>query len=49
MQLEKARIPVRLRYDSQEYYHIDCKIDASYFSAHCEYALWYEGKNHGGV
>ncbi|KAE8359294.1 hypothetical protein BDV27DRAFT_162763 [Aspergillus caelatus] len=47
--IEKARMPVRLGYDNQEYYHIGYEIHATYFSAHCEYALWYEGRNHGGV
>ncbi|KOC14413.1 hypothetical protein AFLA70_335g001231 [Aspergillus flavus AF70] len=47
--IEKARIPVRLGQDDEEYYEVHFQIHATYFSAHCEYALWYEGKDHGSV
>ncbi|PIG87213.1 hypothetical protein AARAC_004202, partial [Aspergillus arachidicola] len=47
--IEKARIPVCLGQDDEEYYEVQFQIHATYFSAHCEYALWYEGKDHGSV
>ena len=45
----KSRIPVVRGADGRNYYEVDYKISASYFSAHCEYELWFKGKNHGGV
>ncbi|PYI05259.1 actin-like ATPase domain-containing protein [Aspergillus sclerotiicarbonarius CBS 121057] len=46
---QKKRIPKCRGNDGEQYYEIAFKIDAAYFSAHCEYTLWYEGKNHGSV
>ncbi|KAE8339283.1 hypothetical protein BDV24DRAFT_152848 [Aspergillus arachidicola] len=34
-----ARIPVCLGQDDEEYYEVQFQIHATYFSAHCEYAL----------
>ncbi|GAB1197359.1 hypothetical protein APSETT444_006652 [Aspergillus pseudonomiae] len=47
--IEKARIPVRLGHDKEKYYEVHYQIQATYFSAHCEYTLWYEDKEHGTV
>ncbi|OJJ46617.1 hypothetical protein ASPZODRAFT_96949 [Penicilliopsis zonata CBS 506.65] len=48
-QIQKDRIPVVQGKDGENYYKIDFKIHAAYFSAHCEYTLWYEDKDHGYV
>lgn len=45
----RKRIPVIKGEDNEEYYQAFYKIHASYYSAHCEYSLWFEGKNHGTV
>ncbi|XHG03295.1 hypothetical protein AWENTII_006610 [Aspergillus wentii] len=47
--IQKARIPICLGKDGKNYNQIHFQIHAAYFSAHCEYTLWYEGKNHGSV
>lgn len=45
----KERIPVVEGKDGNEYYQVNYEIHAAYFSAHCEYTLWFGGKNHGTV
>ena len=47
--IQQDRIPTRHGADGRRYYQIDYEIHASYYSAHCEYKLWYEGRNHGSV
>jgi hypothetical protein len=47
--IQKSRIPVVRGKDGEDYYQIHYQIHARYFSAHCEYSLWYEGKDHGSV
>ncbi|KAJ5105553.1 hypothetical protein NUU61_002900 [Penicillium alfredii] len=44
-----SRIPVVRGQDREDYYEVSFQIHATYYSAHCEYSLWFEGKNHGGV
>lgn len=45
----KARIPIRRGKDGCDYYEPHYQIHAAFFSAHCEYSLWFEGKNHGSI
>ncbi|RAL03428.1 Hsp70 family protein [Aspergillus ibericus CBS 121593] len=45
----RYRLPECRGADGKLYYIIDYAIHASYYSAHCEYELWYEGRNHGSV
>ncbi|KAL5365133.1 hypothetical protein BJX96DRAFT_181405 [Aspergillus floccosus] len=47
--IEQSRMSTHFGKDGERYYRIDYEIHASYFSAHCEYPLWYEGANHGNV
>lgn len=42
-------IPIRRGKDNERYYIWISQIHASYSSAHCEYTLWYQGKNYGAV
>ena len=48
-QIEKNRIPICCGADNELYYTIGFQIHAVYYSAHCEYMLWYEGRNYGSV
>ena len=48
-QIEQYRIPTCRGADDELYYTIDYQIHAMYHSAHCEYTLWYEGRNYGSV
>ncbi|GKZ72046.1 hypothetical protein AnigIFM50267_008098 [Aspergillus niger] len=48
-QIEKNRIPTCHGADNELYYTIGFQIHAVYYSAHCEYMLWYEGRNYGSV
>ncbi|GKZ29954.1 hypothetical protein AbraIFM66950_007292 [Aspergillus brasiliensis] len=48
-QIEKDRIPTCRGADGELYYTINFRIHALYYSAHCEYTLWYEGRNYGSV
>lgn len=45
----KATIPVKVGADGKEYYKVKYDIQARYYSAHCEYSLWFGGKDHGSV
>ncbi|RJE19396.1 Hsp70 protein [Aspergillus sclerotialis] len=45
----KERIPVVEGKDGNKYYQVEYQIHAAYFSAHCEYTLWFGGKDHGTV
>ena len=45
----KTQIPVRRGKDGNDYYVPDFQIQARFFSAHSEYTLWFEDKNHGTV
>ncbi|PKY02863.1 actin-like ATPase domain-containing protein [Aspergillus campestris IBT 28561] len=47
--IQKGRLPIVKGTDGEDYYHIQYEIHAAYFSAHCQYSLWYEGVNHGDV
>lgn len=35
--------------DGKDYFEVKYQIHAHYYSAHCEYTLWFQGKNHGSV
>ncbi|KAJ5347113.1 actin-like ATPase domain-containing protein [Penicillium brevicompactum] len=35
--------------DNEMYYDVAYEVHAVYYSAHCEYSLWFAGKNHGAV
>lgn len=45
----KTHIPVRRGRDGYDYYEPEYQVQAAFFSAHSEYTLWFEGKNHGTV
>ncbi|KAJ6077563.1 uncharacterized protein N7446_000499 [Penicillium canescens] len=45
----KATIPVKIGAYGKEYYEVEFKIQARYYSAHCEHSLWFGGKDHGSV
>lgn len=45
----KSHIPIVCGEDMEDYYQMSFDIHAAYFSAHCEYTLWFEGKDHGTV
>lgn len=47
--IQKERMPTDKGADGEEYYCLEYEIHAAYFSAHCEYTLWYEGVYHGEV
>ncbi|PLB48097.1 actin-like ATPase domain-containing protein [Aspergillus steynii IBT 23096] len=47
--IQKDRLETCIGADGEEYYEISFEIHAVYYSAHCEYTLWYEGKDHGRV
>ena len=47
--IDKFLIPIRFGEDGKQYYHVDYETHATYFSAHCEYTLWFKGKNYGSV
>jgi hypothetical protein len=47
--ISKATIPVKVGADWKEYYEVEYKIQARYYSAHCEHSLWFGGKDHGSV
>ncbi|GKZ40442.1 hypothetical protein AbraIFM66951_000206 [Aspergillus brasiliensis] len=48
-QIEKSRIPTCRGADGELYYTILFQIHAVYYSAHCEYTLWYEDHEYGSV
>lgn len=35
--------------DGEDYWEVNYEIHAHYFSAHCEYSLWFGGKNQGSI
>lgn len=35
--------------DGKDYYKVDFQIHTRYYSAHCEYSLWFMGKDQGSV
>ncbi|KAE8388817.1 hypothetical protein BDV23DRAFT_173533 [Aspergillus alliaceus] len=45
----QGTLPIRVGHDNKGYYEVNFEIRATYFSTHCEYALWYKGQNHGSV
>lgn len=45
----RENIPLVRGADDRQYYKLDYKVHATYYSAHCEYSLWFAGKNHGAV
>lgn len=45
----RMRIPTVRGADMKRYYQVSYEIHATYYSAHSEYSLWFEGKNHGVV
>lgn len=47
--IEKERIPIERGADNELYYVVRYEIHAVYYSAHCVYTLWYEGRNYGSV
>ncbi|PWY74562.1 actin-like ATPase domain-containing protein [Aspergillus sclerotioniger CBS 115572] len=47
--VQKKRISKSQGKDGEKYYQVAFKIDAAYFSAHCEYTLWYEERNYGSI
>ena len=47
--IEKEGIPTSKGAVGEDYYDLEFEIHAAYFSAHCQYTLWYEGVNHGDV
>lgn len=47
--IQKSRLQTCTGTDGEKYYQISFEIHAVYYSAHCEYTLWYEGKDHGRV
>lgn len=47
--IEKDSVQICCGYDGLDYYRVVYEIRAAYFSAHCEYSLWYNGIDHGSV
>lgn len=45
----RQQIPLVRGADNEKYYSLAYEIHAVYYSAHCEYSLWFKGKNHGAV
>ena len=45
----KTHVPIRRGKDCYNYYVPEYQVQAAFFSAHCEYNLLFEGKDHGGV
>ncbi|KAJ5666177.1 uncharacterized protein N7477_008625 [Penicillium maclennaniae] len=45
----QERIPVTRGKDGEDYHTVLYQIHANYYSAHCDYSLWFEGQNHGTV
>ncbi|KAJ5569788.1 uncharacterized protein N7459_009218 [Penicillium hispanicum] len=45
----RKRIPIVKGADSHSYYSVNYGIHAHYYSAHCEYSLWFEGQKQGSV
>ncbi|KAJ6108479.1 hypothetical protein N7523_009802 [Penicillium sp. IBT 18751x] len=43
------RITVTKGTDGEDYHTVLYQIHANYYSAHCDYSLWFEGQNHGTV
>lgn len=47
--IDKLLIPTRTGEDGKRYYQVEYETHATYFSARCEYTLWFRGKNYGSV
>lgn len=47
--IEKDNVPIYRGAGGQKYYRVIYEVRAAYFSAHCEYSLWYNDKDHGKV
>lgn len=45
----RERIPSVRGADGKDYYQVSYEIHAYHYSAHCEYSLWFGGKDHGSV
>ena len=42
-------VPTKLGADGKTHYCLDFEIKVTFFSAHMEFSLWYEGKEYGKV